>query len=76
MGNIVDFCVLADFKECFNLYAKTGFITSIAELSLIMRSLALAPTTDELPIYFKSKGDFAPKVHFRVIIRWLFVQAL
>ncbi|XP_055332610.1 uncharacterized protein LOC129584466 isoform X2 [Paramacrobiotus metropolitanus] len=46
-----------EFKECFNLYAKSGYITSVGELSLIMRSLGLAPTLTELPLYFKGKGS-------------------
>ncbi|OQV24658.1 putative Calmodulin-like protein 4 [Hypsibius exemplaris] len=44
-----------EFKECFNMYAKTGYITSVPELSRIMRSLGMAPTTAELASYYKGK---------------------
>ena len=38
------------------MVAKAGHISSMAELSRIMRSLALAPTATELKSYYKGKG--------------------
>ncbi|GAU94300.1 hypothetical protein RvY_06098-2 [Ramazzottius varieornatus] len=49
-----------EFKECFNLYATKGLITSLAELSKIMRSLGLAPTNKELTSYFQNKDISFP----------------
>lgn len=54
--------VYLEFKECFNLYATKGLITSLAELSKIMRSLGLAPTNKELSSYFQNKGTSITKV--------------
>ncbi|XP_065164547.1 calmodulin-like protein 4 [Atheta coriaria] len=47
---------IEEFKECFYLYARTGQIKSLDELTLIMRSLGLSPTISELATYLKQKG--------------------
>ena len=38
------------------MFATKGMITSVTELSKIMRSLSLAPTMNELSSYFQNKG--------------------
>jgi len=49
-----------EFKECFNMVAKTGYIASVAELTKAMRSLGLAPTTVEMASYYKGKDISFP----------------
>ncbi|KAF7494700.1 Calmodulin-like protein 4 [Sarcoptes scabiei] len=46
-----------EFRDCFYLTTKSngGFITSMAELKTIMRSLGTSPTEPELNQYFKNK---------------------
>lgn len=45
-----------EFRECFYLFARSGQITSLDELTVIMRSLGLSPTIQELTNYLKKKG--------------------
>ncbi|XP_055699701.1 uncharacterized protein LOC129799646 [Phlebotomus papatasi] len=47
-----------EFRECFYLFARTksGQITSLDELTVIMRSLGLSPTIQELTGYLKKKN--------------------
>lgn len=44
-----------EFRECFYLFARSGQIRSLDELTVIMRSLGLSPTIAELAGYLKSK---------------------
>lgn len=46
-----------EFRECFYLHARSGQITKLNELRLIMRSLGVSPTEHELKKYFKDKGE-------------------
>lgn len=58
-----------EFRECFYLFARSGQIRSLDELTVIMRSLGLSPTIAELATYLKSKGghmsfaDFLEVMH-------------
>nr|CAG4652263.1 EOG090X0GKM [Triops cancriformis] len=58
-----------EFRDCFNLYAHNGQISSLDELTVIMRSLRMSPTIAELKKYFKSKdwkisfADFLDIMH-------------
>ncbi|KAJ6637571.1 Calmodulin-like protein 4 [Pseudolycoriella hygida] len=58
-----------EFRECFYLFARSGQITSLDELTVIMRSLGLSPTIQELTNYFKKKNgkmsfaDFLDVMH-------------
>ncbi|KAL3280873.1 hypothetical protein HHI36_004101 [Cryptolaemus montrouzieri] len=58
-----------EFRECFYLFARSGHIKSLDELTVIMRSLGLAPTISELAGYLKQKGgkmsfaDFLEVMH-------------
>lgn len=45
-----------EFRECFYLFARSGTITTLDELTVIMRSLGLSPTISELATYMKKKG--------------------
>jgi len=46
-----------EFRECFYLNARNnGMIKTLDELSLIMRSLGMSPTINELKKYLKDKG--------------------
>jgi len=45
-----------EFRECFYLFARSGQITTLDELTVIMRSLGLSPTIQELVSYLKAKG--------------------
>lgn len=59
----------SEFRECFYLFARSGQIKSLDELTVIMRSLGLAPTISELAGYLKQKGgkmsfaDFLEVMH-------------
>lgn len=46
-----------EFRECFYLFARSGQIRTLDELTIIMRSLGLSPTIAELNKYIKDKGD-------------------
>ncbi|KAF5293087.1 hypothetical protein FQA39_LY13697 [Lamprigera yunnana] len=58
-----------EFRECFYLYARSGQIKSLDELTVIMRSLGLSPTISELTGYLKQKhgkmsfADFLEVMH-------------
>ncbi|KAL1122814.1 hypothetical protein AAG570_003140, partial [Ranatra chinensis] len=58
-----------EFRECFFLYARRGHITTLDELTVIMRSLGMSPTIAELKGYLKEKGgrmsfpDFLKVMH-------------
>ena len=65
----INFFVILEFRECFYLFARSGQITTLDELTVIMRSLGLSPTIHELTIYLKKKGgkmsfaDFLEVMH-------------
>ncbi|XP_071451221.1 calmodulin-like protein 4 [Hetaerina americana] len=58
-----------EFRECFYLFARSGQIKSLDELTVIMRSLGMSPTIAELKKYLKDKGgkmsfaDFLDVMH-------------
>ncbi|XP_046397560.1 calmodulin-like protein 4 [Ischnura elegans] len=58
-----------EFRECFYLFARSGQIRSLDELTMIMRSLGMSPTIAELKKYLKDKGgkmsfaDFLDVMH-------------
>uniref|UniRef100_A0A182PSR6 EF-hand domain-containing protein n=1 Tax=Anopheles epiroticus TaxID=199890 RepID=A0A182PSR6_9DIPT len=58
-----------EFRECFYLFARSGHITTLDELTVIMRSLGLSPTIQELTQYLKKKNgrmsfaDFLEVMH-------------
>ncbi|KAK2703248.1 calmodulin-like protein 4 [Artemia franciscana] len=60
-----------EFRECFYLYARSGQIKSLDELSLIMRSVKMCPTVQEMKQYLKNKGgklnfaDFLEVAHIQ-----------
>lgn len=60
---------IAEFRDCFSLYARNGFIENVEKLSVIMRSLRTSPTLSELKLYMKSKNgkmsfaDFLEVMH-------------
>merc|ERR1712088_1252110 len=45
-----------EFRECFYLYARSGQIQTMDELTVVMRSLNMSPTIAELRAYMKSKN--------------------
>lgn len=45
-----------EFRECFYLFARSGQIRTLDELTIIMRSLGMSPTIQELKKYLKDKG--------------------
>merc|ERR1711992_406629 len=45
-----------EFRECFYLYARSGQIKTMDELTVIMRSLGMSPTITELKSYMRDKG--------------------
>ncbi|XP_054258022.1 calmodulin-like protein 4 [Macrosteles quadrilineatus] len=58
-----------EFRECFFLFARSGQIKTLDELTVIMRSLGMSPTSSELKGYLKEKGgkmsfpDFLKVMH-------------
>lgn len=64
-----NFIKFSEFRECFYLFARSGQITTLDELTVIMRSLGLSPTIQELTTYLKKKGgqmafsDFLEVMH-------------
>ncbi|KAK9509504.1 hypothetical protein O3M35_006809 [Rhynocoris fuscipes] len=58
-----------EFRECFFLFARNGYIKTLDELTVIMRSLGMSPTIAELKGYLKEKGgkmsfpDFLKVMH-------------
>ncbi|XP_023717437.1 calmodulin-like protein 4 isoform X2 [Cryptotermes secundus] len=51
-----------EFRECFYLFARSGQIRTLDELTIIMRSLGMSPTIQELKKYLKDK-DFLDVMH-------------
>ncbi len=45
---------IEDFRQCFKLYAKEGYVGAVDKLGFIMRSLGMAPTINELKGYYNS----------------------
>merc|ERR1711963_657490 len=45
-----------EFRECFYLYARSGQISTMDELTVIMRCLGMSPTITELKSYMRDKG--------------------
>nr|CAG4637442.1 EOG090X0GKM [Ceriodaphnia reticulata]SVE73266.1 EOG090X0GKM [Ceriodaphnia reticulata] len=45
---------IAEFRDCFSLYARNGYVDSVETLTAIMRSLRTSPTPPELKVYMKS----------------------
>ena len=60
---------IIEFRECFYLYARSGQINTMDELTVIMRSLGVSPTIAELRAYMRQKGgkmafaDFLDVMH-------------
>nr|CAG4649779.1 EOG090X0GKM [Scapholeberis mucronata]SVE93955.1 EOG090X0GKM [Scapholeberis mucronata] len=52
---------IAEFRDCFSLYAPNGYIDRVEILTVIMRSLRTSPTSHELKSYLKSKNE---KIYF------------
>merc|ERR1712243_89191 len=58
-----------EFRECFYLYARSGQISTMDELTVIMRSLGMSPTITELKSYMRDKkgklsfADFLEIMH-------------
>ena len=48
--------LISEFRECFYLYARSGQIQTMDELTVVMRSLNMSPTISELRAYMKSKN--------------------
>lgn len=55
-------CVVLEFRECFFLFARSGQIKTLDELTVIMRSLGMSPTIAELKGYLKEKSKLTWKV--------------
>lgn len=61
--------ISVEFRECFYLFARSGQITTLDELTVIMRSLGLSPTIKELTRYLRKKNgrmsfaDFLDVMH-------------
>nr|CAG4650577.1 EOG090X0GKM [Sida crystallina] len=47
---------IAEFRDCFSLFARSGQIRTVDELTVIMRSLRTSPTTTEIRGYLKAKN--------------------
>jgi len=45
-----------EFRDCFHLFARHGQITTLDELTVIMRSLGMSPTIAQLRTYMKERG--------------------
>nr|CAG4651423.1 EOG090X0GKM [Simocephalus serrulatus]SVE94575.1 EOG090X0GKM [Simocephalus serrulatus] len=60
---------IAEFRDCFSLYARNDYVDSVGTLMAIMRSLRTSPTIPELKVYLKSKNgkisfaDFLEVMH-------------
>ena len=63
------FLSVTEFRDCFSLFARSGKIRNVDELSVIMRSLRTSPTITELKAYLKNKNgqlsfaDFLEVMH-------------
>ena len=51
------FRIVAEFKECFDFHAQKGIITHEGDLSIIMRSLNLSPTREEISKYYQKHSS-------------------
>lgn len=61
--------IVIEFRECFYLFARSGQIRTLDELTIIMRSLGLSPTIAELNKYMKDKGNgISEKIHCLIVI--------
>nr|CAG4638126.1 EOG090X0GKM [Chydorus sphaericus] len=64
---------IAEFRDCFSLYATSGSIDTLDKLCVIMRSLRTSPTVPELKQYMKSKNgkisfaDFLEVMHTHTV---------
>nr|CAG4645891.1 EOG090X0GKM [Lynceus sp. MCZ IZ 141354] len=64
-----NFGIFLEFRDCFYLFARSGHIRSVDELSVIMKSLRTSPTQSELRAYLKEKNgklafaDFLDVMH-------------
>lgn len=56
--------IFVEFRECFYLFARSGQIRTLDELTIIMRSLGLSPTIAELNKYMKDKGNEYSNIQF------------
>jgi calmodulin len=60
-----------EFRDCFSLYARNGYIDTMETLMVIMRSLRTSPTPPELKTYMKngkiSFADFLEVMHAHTI---------
>jgi len=58
-----------EYRECFYLYARSGTVTTMDQLTVIMRSLGMSPTSTELRQYMKERmgkvafSDFLDIMH-------------
>ena len=50
--------MITEFRECFYLYARSGQIRTLDELTIIMRSLGMSPTIFELKKYLKERSTY------------------
>lgn len=48
--------LFSEFRECFYLFARSGIIHKLDEITVIMRSLGLSPTINELASYLRQKN--------------------
>lgn len=51
--------IFSEFRECFYLFARSGQIRTLDELTVIMRSLGMSPTIAELKTYLKERSKNA-----------------
>jgi len=45
-----------EYRECFYLYARSGAVNTLDQLTVIMRSLGMSPTSFEIRQYMKDKN--------------------
>ncbi|XP_023346079.1 calmodulin-like protein 4 [Eurytemora carolleeae] len=45
-----------EYRECFYLYARSGTVSTMDQLTVIMRSLGMSPTIPELKVYMREKN--------------------
>ncbi|XP_074661411.1 calmodulin-like protein 4 [Tubulanus polymorphus] len=60
-----------EFKECFFLYARRGYVVDDAELSLITRSLGFSVTAEETERYY-TKYSKDGKIDFATFLELLY----
>ncbi|XP_057375499.1 calmodulin-like protein 4 isoform X2 [Daphnia carinata] len=62
---------IAEFRDCFSLYARNDYVDSLQTLMVIMRSLRTSPTPPELKQYMKngkiSFADFLEIMHTHTV---------